>query len=313
MFTLMHLNGDNTDGDLAHLPALLDELAGANPEEPDVAVNHESGWSISVANRGWVCYEHLESEDSGTVRHMRGLDRATVLHLLELVALARFDALETFPWQPGYGTADRSEAAGAAASLSAGAFAGLATTVTAHGYSCATARADIDEHLAVATELQLPAELAALYAQGPAAGTSIPWAGEDLQVFSFEELPDTQAGYRWRGPREAQTRDAGWSSNWVVIAAAGGDPFIVDTSKAQCPVLFARHGAGAWSPVEIASTLQDFIERLVVFEGVLLGRSPEDIWDDDDGLRREFLDAIEREVGSVLSRPQAVAFRALLE
>jgi hypothetical protein len=103
MFNLMHHDGHMTsDAELAALPALLAELELADDEHPDVAVNHESEWSLSTSRGGYVCFENLEAEDTSTARHMAGVDSPTVLRLMELVALGRFEELETFPWQPGY-------------------------------------------------------------------------------------------------------------------------------------------------------------------------------------------------------------------
>jgi hypothetical protein len=53
---------------------------------------------------------------------------------------------------------------------------------------------------------------------------------------------------------------------WVVVASVFGDPFFLDTSADEGRVLFARHGAGGWSPVEFASSMQSFIGGLVEFE-----------------------------------------------
>lgn len=196
---------------------------------------------------------------------------------------------------------------------SSGAFERLAATVTAHGHPFDTADTAPRVWKAAAAELELSPEFTALYTPGPAARTTIPWIVEDLMVFSLGELAGAQAGYRWGGPQGVETRQEDWPANWVVIASASADPFIADTSKAGCPVLFARHGDGAWSPVEVASSMQDFLECLAVFEEVLLGRFDQEIWDGDDGLLRDFLEAVEQGLASVLTGPQAAAFVALLE
>lgn len=194
-----------------------------------------------------------------------------------------------------------------------GAFKRLAATVNAHGAPFETSSTAPGVQQGAAAELELPAEFTALYAPGPVAGTAIPWIGEDLMVFSLGELGDAQAGYRWGGPQGAETRQEDWPANWVVVASSSADPFIADTARAGYPVLFARHGEGAWAPVEVASSMRAFLESLDVFEEVLLGVFGQEIWADDDGLRPEFVQAVQLALADVLYPEQAAAFVALLE
>jgi hypothetical protein len=85
------------------------------------------------------------------------------------------------------------------------------------------------------------------------------------------------------------------------------DPFFVDTTREPCPVLFARHGAGTWSPIEIASPVESFVTALVEFERVLLVDFGKEVFD-DDGLIPEFVQSVEQRVGTVLTTDQTARF-----
>ncbi|MFC5263538.1 hypothetical protein ACFPJ1_15600 [Kribbella qitaiheensis] len=139
----------------------------------------------------------------------------------------------------------------------------------------------------VVSELNLPAVLELLYTQGgPVPSSSVPWVVEELFLFSIRELDTAQDGYRWTGPQ--RRRLPTWPSNWVVIAAIVGDPFIADVDGPAVPIYFAPHGAGAWRADRVAPTVTTFLEALTRFESVLLGDFDRDVWD-EDGLRPDFL------------------------
>lgn len=55
-----------------------------------------------------------------------------------------------------------------------------------------------------------------------------------------------------------------WPAHWIVIDAIEADPFIVDLSSPDLPVLTARHGEGAWRPHPVAHTLAAFVAALEV-------------------------------------------------
>lgn len=162
----------------------------------------------------------------------------------------------------------------------------------------------------VSERLHLPASFQLLYADaGPVPGSSIPWVVEEMLLFSFSELPDAQVGY---SVATDHAPSAAWSHTWVVVGTALGDPFFIDVSRENCPVLFARHGAGSWSPTEVASSMAAFIESLAHFERVLLGDFNRQVWD-EDGLLPAFAREVERGLAEVLTPEQASAFVALLE
>jgi hypothetical protein len=189
-------------------------------------------------------------------------------------------------------------------------FGELEAVVSAHGHQFDTRPLDALTLRSVSDDLVLPSGFSSLYAdRGPAERSSIPWVIEEMLIFSFGELPAAQAGYRWVGPE--RTPSPSWPPTWVVVASVFGDPFFIDTSRDGCPVLFARHGAGSWSPTEIASSMELFIVSLVQFESVLLDGFDLDVWN-DDGLLPEFVGEVERKLADVLTAEQASGFAGLL-
>jgi hypothetical protein len=81
---------------------MLDDL-DANPSDQEhnsVSITHESEWDIEVMRGGYVIYENVEDNDQP--RHMRGLDRNSVLTLMNAMASGNLDILEAQPWKPGY-------------------------------------------------------------------------------------------------------------------------------------------------------------------------------------------------------------------
>jgi len=102
-FSVTHVDGSmNRTHDISALSALLDELEQATVENVDVAVSHESGWSLTVLASGLVVWENVE--EGGAPRHVRGLSRDETLELMELVASGNTDAVGSASWIPGYGS-----------------------------------------------------------------------------------------------------------------------------------------------------------------------------------------------------------------
>jgi hypothetical protein len=193
----------------------------------------------------------------------------------------------------------------------ANAFERLKSVVVSHGHTFETGPVDRGVLERVSSELSLPPGFVSLYVDhGPVPRSSIPWVVEDLLVVSFEELPEAQDGYGRAG--DGRTPSPSWQTGWVVVASVFGDPFFIDTSRDGCPVLFARHGAGIWSPVEVASSMEAFINSLVGFEIVLLDGFDLEVWD-DNGLLPQFVGQIEQELAGILTSEQAAAFAAILD
>ena len=81
--------------------ALLAELdAGDDAEHPDVAIAHESGWTLSAFPSGLVVWENVED---GEPRHLAGVSRERVRAMFDALAAEDLDAVEAQEWQPGYG------------------------------------------------------------------------------------------------------------------------------------------------------------------------------------------------------------------
>jgi hypothetical protein len=100
-FTITHVSGAmESDPPLSALPALLEELATADAEHPDVAVGHESGWTLSAFSRGALVWENVEEPE--TVGHLTDVDRLEIRRLFEAVAMGDVDAVSALPWRPGY-------------------------------------------------------------------------------------------------------------------------------------------------------------------------------------------------------------------
>ena len=102
-FFVTHVDGsmEQPDGDTG-FAALLDELDAATVEHGDVAVGHESGWTLTVLVRGRVVWENVE--EGRAPKHLDGLSRGETLELMALVAAGDEVAVEARPWVPGYGS-----------------------------------------------------------------------------------------------------------------------------------------------------------------------------------------------------------------
>jgi hypothetical protein len=105
-FHISHRYGGDDDAPpFSEFPALLAELdeAADDPEHRDVAVTHESGWSLGIYYGDLVVLENVEELDIEP-RHMQ-IPRSDprVLELMRAVASGSIDEALTQPWQPGYG------------------------------------------------------------------------------------------------------------------------------------------------------------------------------------------------------------------
>lgn len=78
---------------------LLDELRSAEAEHPDVAVAHESEWSLSIGRNGIVVFENLEE---GEPLYLGPLSRAQIIVLMVAIAEGRIDTVQSEPWTQMY-------------------------------------------------------------------------------------------------------------------------------------------------------------------------------------------------------------------
>ena len=74
------------------------------PEHPDVAVTHESGWTLTAFESGLLIWENVESERAQP-RHRRGVAREELRRLFTSVARDDLRTVEDYGWRAGYGTA----------------------------------------------------------------------------------------------------------------------------------------------------------------------------------------------------------------
>jgi hypothetical protein len=88
-------------GQLRQVPRLLDELLDSEIEHPDVAVTHESGWSLSCFPSGAIVLENVEDDDPRP-RHLY-CDRDLQLVAATAVSVGCFEQLDDWPWLAGYG------------------------------------------------------------------------------------------------------------------------------------------------------------------------------------------------------------------
>ncbi|MFJ4797140.1 hypothetical protein [Kitasatospora purpeofusca] len=92
------MGGTVDEPDPATMEQVLDGLADADDEHPDVSLSHENGWCLSVFRSGLLIWEN---PDDDTLRpgEMRDLTRKETLHLLGLLAAGDIESIETLPWQ----------------------------------------------------------------------------------------------------------------------------------------------------------------------------------------------------------------------
>jgi hypothetical protein len=99
-YRVTHCTGEMNPGyPIERFADLLGELSVADSEHPDIAVVHESEWSLTVYRSGFVVLENLED---GEPMHLGPLDRDRTIELMIGVAEGRIAELQSEPWRPGY-------------------------------------------------------------------------------------------------------------------------------------------------------------------------------------------------------------------
>lgn len=90
------------DAEESVIDAVLVELDGTIDEEhPDVALSHETGWTLSAFPSGLLGWENVEEDDEP--RHLTGINRPLVRRLWSALAEGDLATVEAQPWRPGYG------------------------------------------------------------------------------------------------------------------------------------------------------------------------------------------------------------------
>jgi hypothetical protein len=92
------MGGAVDEPDSETMRRVLDGLAAADDEHPDVSLSHESGWSLSAFASGLLLWENAE-DDSVPPGQLRAVDREEILRLFGLLASGDIAAIETLPWQ----------------------------------------------------------------------------------------------------------------------------------------------------------------------------------------------------------------------
>lgn len=90
---------------IERLRELLRSLDIDDDEHPDVALTHETEWSLSAFPSGRLVWENAAVEDSAA-RHMVDVPREKVLALWQKLAHGDIAAVDAEPWLPGYGPSE---------------------------------------------------------------------------------------------------------------------------------------------------------------------------------------------------------------
>jgi hypothetical protein len=98
-YHVTHRTGEMEPGYPLHrFGDLLDELSSTDNEHLDVAVTHESEWSLTVYRPNMLVFENLEH---GEPAHLGPVDRDTALEIMVEVAQGRIEHVRSRPWQRG--------------------------------------------------------------------------------------------------------------------------------------------------------------------------------------------------------------------
>ncbi|MDT0488177.1 hypothetical protein [Streptomyces doebereineriae] len=77
---------------------VLDGLADADDEHPDVSLTHESGWCLSAFHGGLLVWENPDDDSLGG-GEMREVAREEILRLFGLLAAGDTASVEALPWE----------------------------------------------------------------------------------------------------------------------------------------------------------------------------------------------------------------------
>ncbi|OJA51657.1 hypothetical protein BGV68_22235 [Burkholderia ubonensis] len=139
----------------------------------------------------------------------------------------------------------------------------------------------------------------------------IPWSADDLVLYGNDaSLAAGQVGYRVDG---AGRRFGGWQDDWIVLGQIGSDPVVGVRCDDGCRVLFARHGAGAWTPAQVAGSPAQFATALRIWCALQIGQYANDILDDTYAIRPAFLADLRARIGEVLPDAEAAVFMEMVD
>lgn len=149
-------------------------------------------------------------------------------------------------------------------------------------------------------------ELAYFYSRFNPVGVDFETGFAPVKLASFEALEKFQLGYRWRELEPKTEPIASWPGNHLVIMDdfGGGKPIIatLDGDRTQ---VFASYGG---EPFKVADSLGDFITALAELIALIYGTFEIFEVADDDGIKPEFFEAMQRKVAPVLGEDNFLAF-----
>lgn len=76
---------------------LLDDLANADDEHPDVALSDAEGWTLSFFRSGLVIFKNGEDEVGGEL-YLRDVSREQQLELMAWLDAGEFDLIQALDW-----------------------------------------------------------------------------------------------------------------------------------------------------------------------------------------------------------------------
>jgi hypothetical protein len=127
-------------------------------------------------------------------------------------------------------------------------------------------------------DVPLPAAVAAFYAEVGPAGVEVPAPGNWFSFPTLVGLWELQSGYRWHGLTGERLPE--WPDGWLVVAAQGGDPLVLDTTDGTLALL--GHGRGGWDfGHELPGTLAEVAGAIALLGGLIEDDVDERRYDDD--------------------------------
>ncbi|MFF5922536.1 hypothetical protein ACFY8C_30000 [Streptomyces flavochromogenes] len=92
------MGGTVDEPDPETMRRVLDGLAQADDEHPEVSLTHESGWCLSAFDGGLLVWENPD-EDSVAPGEMRDVAREETLRLFAVLAAGDIASVEALSWQ----------------------------------------------------------------------------------------------------------------------------------------------------------------------------------------------------------------------
>ena len=157
-------------------------------------------------------------------------------------------------------------------------------------------------------KMDIPSELATFLNQEIPFSRQIDIGFELFEFPSVDQLVDFQIGYRWHGL--TQERAVDWNGAWIVFGSSNADPLIFDSVNGE--VLFARHGAGSWSPVVLFSDLDEMTKCFHRISDVVQA-ADQNLHDNDLNIRPEYVHDIKQAVIDSVGQEQAERIIEALE